>query len=317
MSIIEHLEYLKDYYPCEYKGHEKWHKSLKNTKNRENNGKNEEDDINTIIKHLNERSELGLKMIKSLEKDLSIIFQKAIKRNGCNRKTHYDFIIIDQYNKEHQIEHKGSYKYKKIKDDDKPWKNGVQFLNNGAEKFNICKIYAMLWYQEYINSDFLSNIYKLQAKKPTFNTWYKSDCCTQGDPKTLFGIELKKVYREKYGKGSLLNLRKKINNKFVELVNSDKKILEDFENIVIEESNKVLKEKHIWLQINGDINLYKNIDFKWYNGNNFKLEKNNNISLKIKSDIDFQFICTSGFKFFCKLRWGKGCGFSNLRIDFK
>jgi hypothetical protein len=34
-------------------------------------------------------------------------------------------------------------------------------------------------------------------------------------------------------------------------------------------------------------------------------------------DVNFVFECDDGFKFGGILRWGKGAGFSNLRIDLK
>ena len=40
--------------------------------------------------------------------------------------------------------------------------------------------------------------------------------------------------------------------------------------------------------------------------------------MSMKSDFDFDFISTENkINFKAKLRWGKGCGFSNLRIDLK
>ena len=323
MSSIEQLEYL-DYLSKEdkkeYKGLETYHKNLRRNigeNMRENNGKNERVNIKDIMNHLNTSTPLGIKLILSLEKDMNIEFKKAYERNGNNRHTHYDFVIIDKNGKEYQIEHKGSCLYKKIKDTDKPFKSGVQFVNAGCEKFEISRIYASLWYEEYIKSGYLSKTYKLESEIPTFNTWYKSDCCTQGNPKTKFGEELKKKYRNEYGKTSLLKLRKKINDKFLDKIGSDNKILENFKQIVINIGNTCLNEKHVWIQINGDINGDINkIDFKWYNG--FKLNENYKVQAITKSDIDFYFNSDSkDFNFRCKLRWGKGCGFSNLRIDFK
>ena len=284
---------------------------------RSSNGKTEVYNIKNILKHLNNNTDIGKKLIISLQETMNITFKKAECRTKSNRKSHFDFIIIDINDKKYRIEHKGSYLYKKIKDIDTPWKNGVQFVNAGCEKFDITLIYAKLWYDCYIYSNYLSDYYKLSSDIPTFNTWYKGDCCTQGDPKTLFGKELKKVYRNEYVKSSLLHLRKKINNLFLEKIQSDPTILTKFKETVINLGNQCLSEKDIWLQVNGNIDSnISNIDFKWYK--NILLGRNYTIETVIKSDIDFYFFSAeNNINFSCKLRWGKGCGFSNLRIDFK
>lgn len=325
MSEVEQLEYL-DYlfknHKDEYKGHEKYHKNLKNSlskTSRKNNGKTEVQNIKDIVYHLNNYTLLGKKLIEYLKEQCSIDFKQAEVRNGSNRKTHYDFIIVDKKGNEYQVEHKGSFKYKKIKDTDKPWCNAVQFVNAGCEKFDICRLYARIWYDEYIKSGYLSKTYKLKSEIPTFNTWYKSDCCTQGDPKTLFGKEFKTFYRNEYGNTSPLNLRRKINSKFLSKVIDDNNILDKFSKSVVDIADKFLKEKHIWLQINGDVNRDVNeLEFKWYK--EFKVDKEYKIkNIKTTSDIDFIFTSDNPkyFNFSCKLRWGKGCGFSNLRIGFQ
>lgn len=325
MSEVEQLEYL-DYlfknHKDEYKGHEQLHKNIKKSlskTSRKNNGKTEVQNIKNIVYHLNNYTLLGKKFIEYLKEQCSIDFKQAEVRNGSNRKTHYDFIIVDKKGNEYQVEHKGSFKYKKIKDTDKPWCNAVQFVNAGCEKFDICRLYARIWYDEYIKSGYLSRTYKLKSVIPTFNTWYKSDCCTQGDPKTLFGKEFKTFYRNEYGNTSPLNLRRKINSKFLSSVKDDNNILDKFSKSVVDIADKFLKEKHIWLQINGDINGDINeLEFKWYK--EFKVDKEYKIkNIKTTSDIDFIFTSDNPeyFNFSCKLRWGKGCGFSNLRIGFQ
>jgi hypothetical protein len=78
--------------------------------------------------------------------------------------------------------------------------------------------------------------------------------------------------------------------------------------------NTCLSEKDLWLQINGDIN--DNVDFKWYD--KILLDEKYTVNISMKSDFDFDFISIENkINFKAKLRWGKGCGFSNLRIDLK
>ena len=285
---------------------------------RKNNGKNENEDINNLINHLNNCTFLGKKLSNYLKEYCSIEFKRAEVRNGNNRNTHYDFILIDKEGNEYKVEHKGGSTYKKIKDvGSKPWDNSVQFVNAGCEKFDICRLYARLWYDEYIKSGYLSRTYNLKSNIPTFNTWYKSDCCTQGDPKTLFGKEFKTFYRNEYG-NSPRDLRIKINMKFLDMVKNNTKILDNFNISAVDIADKFLKEKHIWLQINGNVNGDVNkINFKWYR--EFKVDKKYTIT-NIKTNSDIEFIFTSDnpdyLDFSCRLRWGGGCGFSNLRVGF-
>lgn len=320
-ELLEYLDYLFRNHKDEYKGHEHWHKNIKKSlskTSRKNNGKNEVQQVKDIVYHLNNYTLLGKKLIEYLKEQCSIDFKQADVRNGSNRKTHYDFIIVDKKGNEYQVEHKGSVLYKKIKDTDKPWCNAGQFVNAGCEKFDICRLYARLWYDEYIKSGYLSKTYKLKSKIPTFNTWYKSDCCSQGDPKTLFGKEFKTFYKNEYG-NSPLKLRKKINSKFLNKVDPDNNILDSFIKSAVDIADRCLKEKHIWLQINGDVNGDVNqLEFKWYK--EIKVDKKYKIKdIKITSDIDFIFTSDKPeyLNFFCKLRWGGGCGFNNLRVDFK
>lgn len=327
MSDIEQVEYLEwlreedlDEYNLDKVGHDKMYKELlkkvnkKPTKKncRANNGKNEKENITKLISHLNNNTELGIKMIKNLKEEFGIVFKKAISRKG-NRKSHYDFIIIDINGKEYQVEHKGSCVFKRIATEDKPWKSGVQFLNGDAEKFEIAKVYARIWYDEYIKNEFLSNKYKVKSPIPTFNTWFKLDCSKQGDPGTSFGKELKKNFRDEYGSTSLLDLRKKINILFLEKYSNDKILQDKFKNEIDNIVKQVLQEKHLWIQINGDLNS-KEVSFKWYGSISYN--KITKVSVDCKTDINFN-IQTDKFKFSSILRWGKGAGFSNLRIDAK
>lgn len=316
---IEYLEWLREKNPYEYNldkaGHDKMYETLlkKGKKNdRANNGKNEKENITKLIFHLNNNTNLGIKIVKKLKEEFGIVFKKAISREG-NRKSHYDFIIIDINDKKYQVEHKGSYVFKRIATEDKPWKSGVQFLNGGAEKFQIANVYARIWYDEYIKSGFLSNKYKVESPIPTFNTWFKSDCSKQGNPETSFGKELKKNFRNEYGQTSLLDLRKKINSLFLEKYNNDIALQDEFKNEIDNIVKQVLKEKDLWIQINGDLDCDE-VSFKWYK--NISYSKIIKVSVSCKNDIDFD-IKTDKFNFGSKLRWGKGAGFSNLRIDAK
>lgn len=313
---LEYLEYLFENDTLQYRGHESYHEELKSKVkiSREKNGYNETKNIQSLIDHLNNKTLLGKSIINKLKTKLCIDFKEAVIRKSSNRKTHYDFTIIDTNDVEYKVEHKGSYLYKEIKETDKPWTSGVQFANISCDKFEISRIYASIWYDEYIYSNYLSDVYKITEAIPTFNTWYKMDCCTQGNPKTLYGKKLKEIYRNEYGKTSLLHLRKKVNEKFLEKTTEDPSLLERFGKEIEAISKSCLSEKDIWIQINGNIEDHtnKNVCFEVYGKQTFTIIKN--IKCSCKSDIDFTFDSELNFK--AKLRWGKGCGFSNLRIDF-
>ena len=110
-------------------------------------------------------------------------------------------------------------------------------------------------------------------------------------------------------------MRNKINSIFIDTIKNDKNIIKIFSNTVLGITQNVLKDKELWLQINGDLRDVNtdDIDFMWYN--QFNITNINNIEVKSKSDIDFYI--DSDIKFSAKLRWGKGVGFSNLRVDLK
>ncbi len=112
-------------------------------------------------------------------------------------------------------------------------------------------------------------------------------------------------------------MRKDINNDLFNKIQSDSTILEVFTKTVIDLGNTCLLEKDLWLQINGDINgNLSNIDFKWYD--KILLDEKYRVNISMRSDFDFEFInIENKINFKAKLRWGKGCGFSNLRIDLK
>lgn len=100
---------------------------------------------------------------------------------------------------------------------------------------------------------------------------------------------------------------------FLEKYNDDKTLQDEFKNEINNIVKQVLEEKHLWIQINGDLNS-EEVAFKWYG--NIIYNKITALSVTSKSDINFT-IQTDIFKFNSVLRWGKGAGFSNLRIDAK
>jgi hypothetical protein len=76
----------------------------------------------------------------------------------------------------------------------------------------------------------------------------------------------------------------------------------------------VLEEKDYWLTVRGSLKS-GNFNLAW--NPKFTIGAINTVVITKKKDIIFDFDCNDGFKFKGILRWGKGAGFSCLRIDLK
>ena len=281
---------------------------MEDARTKEKAASNETKDINFIVKAIKSKDLVGTKFINAFKDKFNLDIQDVRDRKG-SRKTHYDFEI--QVNGEwKRVEHKGSKAYKPVSSDKKVWASGVQFYNGPADKFSLAKKYARTWYNKYIGSGELKKEWKIEAETPSFDEWYAKDCKVQCDPKTPFGKELKIKVREKRGpKTSLLAERKAVND-LIEMTKEEEEI---FINEVYPLANEVLEQKDYWLVIHGD--LTNKFHFAWFP--KFKLPKI--ISLKFKKclDLEFDFICEDDYVFNGILRWGKGAGFSCLRIDLK
>ena len=119
-----------------------------------------------------------------------------------------------------------------------------------------------------------------------------------------FGLELKTKVRAA-GK-HLRDKRDAVNKAF----NPSEETLTKFKQEAQEILDAVLNQKDYWLTIHGD--LTKNFHCAWYP--KFKLGTIHTV--KIRKELDIQFDFASDLcKFSAYLRWGKGAGFSNIRID--
>lgn len=278
------------------------------TRTKEKAASNEAKDIEFIVKAIKSKDVNGMKFINAFKEKFNQDIEDVRDRKG-SRKTHYDFEILVNGEWKH-VEHKGSKAYKLISTDKKVWASGVQFYNGPADKFSLAKKYARVWYDTYIGSEVLKNEWKLEADIPSFDEWYSKDCKVQCDPKTPFGKELKKKVREKRGpKASLLQERKAVND----LIDMTKEEEETFINEVYPLANEVLEQKDYWIVIHGD--LTNKFYFEWFP--KFKLPKIKSLKFKKCLDLEFDFECEDNYVFNGILRWGKGAGFSCLRIDLK
>ena len=275
-------------------------------------GVNERNDVIYIIDHINTNTEIGInikELYASTFPDSKLISAKPVKTS--NRNTNTDFEIVVSKNgilANYSVEHKGSIKYKKHPNVSTPWEIGVQFLNCPINKYTIGTKYGKLWYDTYIKSMKLTNKFKIKSLIPNFEDWFKFDAKVQGNPKTNFGKELKNKVKRIRG-NSLLEERKVVNDLF-EMTSTE---MELFKKEVMKLQKESLHKKHYWINIHGDIN--KKCCIKWYP--QYSIAPIKEVIMTKEKDILFKFICEDDYRFNGILRWGKGAGFSNLRIDLK
>jgi hypothetical protein len=284
---------------------------------------NEKEDVRIIIDAIHTKSSVGMRFIDAFREKFGEILLDArprTKKSGgpgepSDRSTHYDFEILvrfaDGTEKWMQVEHKGSSVKTEIKEDEKPWLAGVQFYNGGSEKYSITKAYAQAHYDIHIAPGALSRLWNLSSPIPTFADWWKGDCCRQGDPTTPFGIELKKSVRNARGdRGSLLAERAPV----VDHLSFDSETQAQLIKEVLPIANHALEQKHYWLTVRG---ILKTGEFNLAWNPQFTIGSIEKVTIKKKKDVFFDFTCAEGLVFSGIMRWGKGAGFSNLRLDLK
>jgi len=276
---------------------------------------NEDVDISTLITGIRDRNSCGLRVISAFtERFPTCSIVDARPRSGSSRGTHYDFeVLVRQATGAEEwkrVEHKGSKHYCPIKPTDTPWQACVQFHNGGCEKYSLAKQYARLWYDQHIASGSLTREFGIVATVPTFEVWFTKDCKVQTDPKTAFGKELKtKVRAVRGAKASLLAERVPVVASLV-IEESD---LETLKTEVLPIANEALLQKEYWLTIHGSVSG----DFyaAWFPP--FTIRAIREVRVEKRLDVHFTFVCEEDFTFCGILRWGKGAGFSCLRLDLR
>ena len=266
--------------------------------------------ITKICEKINNNSKLGNKLRESYYNFYNKNIYNVIKVGG--NSDHYDIKVIHNDTTTKQIEVKSRQIFQpNIKNTNRPWEISVQFLNGPGNKFSIASYYAKLWYDNIVcNRDIVGKFVPHTIKCPQFDEW-KKDAFKCGDPSSEFGITLKQNYRLMYPKSSMLDYRKIVNDKF--------EFTEDYKIEMIDEVqriyNKCMIEKEGWLQTFGDPDDIEKFNFKWFD----KVDAYKIIDINcIKSrDILFEIKCDNDYKFNAILRWGKGAGFSNIRLDLK
>ena len=231
-----------------------------------------------------------------------------------SRRAHYDFVIRTTDDVWLKVEHKGSAVRAPIDPSQPPWVQGVQFYNGGMEKFRFAVRYATAWYDKFVGSGLLKERYNIRAPIPTLNEWITGDAKAQGDPRTPFGRELKAVYRSANGdRTSMRQERDDFVSEFFATCSADDEatLAADILPLI----RQTLAEKDVWLQVAGDV-ASGDFDFLWRP--QLVVEDIESVSfMPGRADICMEVRCGGGLYLNPILRWGKGAGFSNLRLDLK
>ena len=276
---------------------------------------NEDRDIKDIISGIKTGSAAGLKICAAFKSAFGIDIVDARPRTGGSRSTHYDFdILVRESSAEpvwRHVEHKGSQQARPIGPNEKPWTAGVQFHNGGCDKYSLAKKYARTWYDIHVGSGTLKREFGITADTPSYEDWFNLDCCTQGDPKSAFGKELKRKVRAlRPGPKPSLREKRGMVLSALEITDADKQL---FIHEVLPIANQALEQKDYWLTIHGPVT--GEFHVAWFP--KFTITTINDVIVTKNLDIEFEFRCAADFAFRAILRWGKGAGFSCLRIDLK
>lgn len=294
---------------------------------RETAKKDEEIRLKLICDNVNNNTATGIKIKEDYKKK----FNKEIKKMEvyAKLKDHYDILITHTDGSKKKCEQKGTKTfYSNLNEIKKPWQYSVQIFNGIGDHYKVGRIYSRLWYNHNVYPDEVKEKYNIKTPIPSYEEWSK-DAFKCGDPKTDYGIELKKKFRETHGPKTSMNsylsvngfipnnfdYRKSVKKEFKDLYTD--KIKKIFIKEVQEKFNTFYKDKECYLQTTGDIQTDK-FSFKWFD--KIEIPKVTDIIMKDNSlDVEFDIIKESkdNINYSLILRFGKGAGFTNIRIDTK
>jgi len=342
-SSTEELEKYKIYFEDNKKGNtgklnfvDIQLRKINNKGTKSGNGTDETIRLKLIRDEINMKTEWGIKF----RKDYYEFYEKEIDRVELKNtnKSHYDLLFIHIDGTSVKCEEKGNKELYDLYKSNTPWEKAVQRLNGKPDDFIICKLFARIWYDKTICNDDINNLIGNNIPPPSFEEWYDKDCKPMANPKTLWGINNKKLI-----KGKWLNNKKKIslNGKNGVPIDGRDIIHEDFidkfNNINIninnycgilftntkqllkcqiqKELDNIMEEKDIWITTCGPI-----INLKYRFWKKINSETILDIDLIHSKGSDFIIKCITKKReknFECYLRWGKGCGLSNIRFDIR
>jgi hypothetical protein len=288
---------------------------------RKTNKADEAKRVQRICWHINNDTEIG-KRLKRKYKQVYGGEIKHVEQKGGN-SDHID-IVVTETERTRKIEEK--YGKKPIGKDKTPWSRSVQRYNGPITKVTIGKYYSRQWYDVVVCDPHIRDQYCVNCEIPNFEDWYEKDAQACGDASTTYGKSLKKGYRKQHSGSSMngkvnspFDYRKKVNPSFVKEFNTNPSI----KQTLIQETqtilDEIMKEKEGWLETTGDIDT-DTFDFKWSLQITSPKILDVHASWNPGADIYFNFTAKQdGEKddFRCVIRFGKGCGFSNLRYDIR
>jgi hypothetical protein len=264
--------------------------------------------------NLNNNSELGGRMKIEYYKKFNKVILDVEKKGGNN--IHYDILIHHEDGTTFRCEEKGTKNYTEvINDNTPPHENSVEFYNGPAKNFNISLKYLKLWYDLVVKNTVVNQKYNL-PEPPPFEEWLIGGPYCMVNPKSEHSKTLKNNYRVLYPNKSMngwghdnIDYRIEPNNSF-DITDEEKStLIKEVQEIY----NDIMGEKDVWLQTTGTID--GPFSFKWFD----KIEPKKIVDVELvkKKDIEFIFKLEDNTSFTGIMRWGKGCGFSCFRMDFK
>ena len=291
------------------------------------NKKDEIERLGKICYYMNNPTFKGFIMRHEYHKLFGKNIRDVILSGGSN-KDHYDIEIVHVDGTSKKCEEKSTMFYKPdLSQETKPWEYSVQVYNGIGKKFQIGLLYAKLWYKHNIRRGIVKRLYNINAPIPTEEQWLKKDAFQCGNPKTPYGIELKQKFRAIHGETSMngktktgyrenpIDYREPVLYEFKLMLSQYPAIKIALINEIQQIMNKIFVEKECYLQTAGDIDT-ETFNFRWYP--QIQIPKILDLKLNEKnSDIVFDIVTDITQDYSLILRFGKGTGFSNIRIDIR
>ena len=256
---------------------------------------------------------LGNQLCQEYEKKFNTEILR-IEEAGTNRD-HYDIIIYHTDGSFKRVEEKHSEKT--LNTNVAPWRDSVQVLNGVGNQFLVGEKMAKIWYDEVIVPTKWNEILECSdiPEIPEYDEWIK-DAFRCGDPKTEFVKKIKSRCREVWGdKSSFTGLN---NTPDLRSSISDFTLTDEETGVFIKQVkdklDDVLSQKDCFLQTKGDIDS-GSFEFSWRDS--VSSPNITSINIRREKDIFIDLIDDKNESFTGILRWGKGCGFTNIRFDVR
>lgn len=294
---------------------------------RETAKKDEEIRLKLICDYVNNNTSIGVKIKEHYKKK----FNKEIKKMEvyAKLKDHFDILITHTDGSKKKCEEKGTKTfYSNLNEIKKPWQYSVQIFNGIGNHYKIGRMFSRIWYDNNIYPGKVKEEYNIESPIPSYEEWSK-DAFRCGEPKTDYVIELKKKFRETHGPKTSMNSYLSVNGFIPNNFDYRKSVIKELKNLytdkikkifikeVQEKFNTFYKHKECYLQTTGNIQT-ENFTFKWFD--KIEIPKVTDIIMKDNSlDVEFDIIKESkdNINYSLILRFGKGAGFTNIRIDTK